>query len=160
MLGGVGAALGVSTGAQAQHSENWDRCANKASAFTIDVRIEACTTLLRGDLPPKVTAMAFNNRAIAFEEKRDYDQAIADFTDAIRLAPDYSRAFYNRGTVYSARQDYEHAIADYSEAIRLNPVYVRALKNRGFAYHAIGDNEHANADLNEADRLTPALPKK
>ncbi len=62
--------------------------------------------------------------------------AIADYNEAIRLAPKDAAAFLNRGFVYAAKQDYDRAIADYSEAIRLAPKDAAAFFNRGLAFAA------------------------
>jgi tetratricopeptide (TPR) repeat protein len=59
--------------------------------------------------------------------KRDYDRAIADHTQAIKLDPDsyyyYSRgnAYYQRGMTNNNKGDYDKAIADYEEALRIEP---------------------------------------
>jgi tetratricopeptide (TPR) repeat protein len=47
----------------------------------------------------------------------DWDLAIADCREAIRLDPKNARAYYYRGQA----QDLEKAVADYTEAIKLNP---------------------------------------
>jgi tetratricopeptide (TPR) repeat protein len=37
--------------------------------------------------------------------KADYDRAIADYTEAIRLDPTFARAYYNRGFAKRAKGD-------------------------------------------------------
>jgi lipoprotein NlpI len=69
------------------------------------------------------SAPAFNNRGLAYAAKPDYDRAITDYNEAIRLNPKFALAFHNRGFAYAAKQDYDRAIADYNEAIRLNPKF-------------------------------------
>ena len=85
----------------------------------------------------------------------DYKQAVADYTEAIRLDPEHTWAYYERGTVYYSLGDYERAIADYTEAIRLDSEYPWAHYNRGNAYYSLGDYERAIADCTEAIRLDP-----
>ena len=58
---------------------------------------------------------------MAWYDKKDYDKAIDDFTDAIRIDPKYATAYYNRGLVWKAKGDNDKAMADYDEAIRLDP---------------------------------------
>ena len=99
--------------------------------------------------------MAYNNRGNAYQAKGDYDRAIADYTEAIRLDPKFADAYYERGAAYSAKGDYDRAIADYTEAIRLNPkIHVRYF-NRGFANLYAGALPKALADLDQANALDP-----
>ena len=72
----------------------------------------------------------FGNRARANEfvklgnscyHKREYDQAIADYSEAIRLDPEYAMAYYYRGVAYGDKGDYDAAVADCTEAVRLDP---------------------------------------
>ena len=60
-----------------------------------------------------------DNRANAHRVKGDNDRAIADYTDAIRLDPNFVTAYYNRGVTYRAKGDSDRAIADYTAAITL-----------------------------------------
>ena len=59
--------------------------------------------------------------ALAYADKQEYDRAIADYDEAIRLNPEVATAFNNRGNAYADKHLYDRAIADYDEAIRLNP---------------------------------------
>jgi len=54
-------------------------------------------------------------------ESGDYDKAIAELTEAIRLYPNSDGAYLMRGKTYFVKQDYDKAIADYTQAIRLEP---------------------------------------
>jgi len=46
-------------------------------------------------------------------DKKDYDKAIADFTEAIRLDPKYEDAYVARAEAYSNKNDYDKALSDY-----------------------------------------------
>ncbi len=85
--------------------------------------------------------------------RHDYDLAIAEFTEAIRLNPKNSPAYYQRANAYRHKNNWDRAIADYSEAIRLKPDYVKVYNNRGIAYVQEGDYARAIADFNVAIRL-------
>ena len=100
-------------------------------------------------------AAAFYNRGNAWGIKGEYDKAIADFTEAIRLKPDDAAAFFYRGLAWGNKREYDKAIADYTEAIRLKPDYAFAFNNRGNAWWHLGDYDRAIADHTEAIRLKP-----
>ena len=54
-----------------------------------------------------------------WEDKGDYDQAIKDYSEAIKLKPGLADAWYNRGVAYYTEDNYDQAIKDFSEAIKL-----------------------------------------
>lgn len=86
-----------------------------------------------------------------------YQQALADFTEAISLKPDSASAHSNRGYTYSLLGDFERAIADLTRAIELRPDFPAAYSNRGNAYGVMGDYPRALADLDTAIRLRPGF---
>jgi tetratricopeptide (TPR) repeat protein len=53
--------------------------------------------------------------------KDDIDRAIADYTRAIELNPNYGPAFEARGRAYARKGDYIRAIADVTRASELAP---------------------------------------
>ena len=50
-------------------------------------------------------AKAHLSRGLAYLYKRDYDRAIADFDQAIKLKPNYGEAYYNLGVAYERKGD-------------------------------------------------------
>ncbi len=87
-----------------------------------------------------------------------YQRAIADCNEAIRLKPDFAVAYYNRGMAYDNLGQYQRAIADYNEVIRLNSDYANAYHNRGVAYAKLNQYKLAIEDFNEVITLQPDLP--
>jgi tetratricopeptide (TPR) repeat protein len=120
---------------------------------TGDVGIAACTRAIQ--TKSGKPAINYNNRGNAYQRKGDYDLAIADYSEAMRLDPKYSTPYFNRGLAYYKKNDPDRAISDYSDALRLNPKYAAASYNRGLAYAKRGDPDRALADYNEAIRLDP-----
>src|SRR5215813_3929982 len=106
---------------------------------------------------------SFCSRGNLYLAKQDYDRAIADFSEAIRLGYKYSNpgdfkyvaAHINRGQVYLRRGDHDRAIEDFGEAIRLDPTYGNAFIQRGYVQSIKQDYDRAIADYGEAIRLDP-----
>lgn len=61
------------------------------------------------------------NRGVAFYKKREYDRAIADFTQAIALNPSDHHGYLYRGDSHAKKGDFGSAKDDYREACRLSP---------------------------------------
>ena len=93
--------------------------------------------------------------ALAYAKKGQFDLAIANCDEAIRLDPQYAPAFCNRGAFYCQKSDGDHAIADFDQAIRLDPKEATAFYNRGNLYKKKGDYNRAITDYNEAIQLDP-----
>jgi tetratricopeptide (TPR) repeat protein len=94
--------------------------------------------------------LAYLNRGWAYFSLGDYQLAIDDYNQAIRLNPDYTEAYYNRGIAYFNLGHYQLAIDDYNQAIRLNPDYAEAYNNRGGAYFRQGNNKLGCRDAQKA----------
>jgi tetratricopeptide (TPR) repeat protein len=106
---------------------------------------------------PAMNAEAYFDRGLAFLG-RENDKAISDFTEAIRLDPNYALAYFNRGKAYIHQGSFDKAVSDFTQAIRLDPNYALAYFNRGKAYtyqnYQIAD-DNAMSDFTEAIRLDP-----
>ena len=99
---------------------------------------------------PQLTAKAFYDSGNSKIDLKDYQGAIADYNQAIKLKPDYADAYINRGNSKRKSGDYQGAIADYNQAITLNPDDDLAYNNRGFVKNELKDYQGAIADYNEA----------
>jgi tetratricopeptide (TPR) repeat protein len=84
-----------------------------------------------------------------------YDDAIASYTMAIRLRPDFARAYGNRGAAYLMKGLYDNAIADLNKAIDLDPTNDTPYENRGHAYRRKNLYNQALADYDKALFLNP-----
>lgn len=58
-------------------------------------------------------------------------QAIADYTIAVQLNPNFAQAYNNRAYTNMRLQNYKDALPDLDKAIGLNSSYIEALMNRG-----------------------------
>jgi tetratricopeptide (TPR) repeat protein len=132
--------------------------------------------------PAPASAGTFLDRGIMFAMRGDYEMAIEDFTEAVRMNPDLYAAYMLRGRALlasmskvtnvdenfssvgftvnisaSAEQQavYDRALADYSQAIKLEPNSAKTYYERGCVYLNKGDKDRAIADYSQAIRLDP-----
>jgi tetratricopeptide (TPR) repeat protein len=120
-----------------------------------------CVALLSGCGKKEVsnTPAEEQENAERLEDKEEYDRAIADaiadYTEALRLNPTDATAYYIRGVIYADKGEYDRAIADYTEAIRLNPDYADPYNDRGIAYYYKRDYARTRADWEKALQINP-----
>src|SRR5580765_6830636 len=68
---------------------------------TGDVAIAACTRAIKsGKHKGHSLALQYNNRGVEWKLKKDYEHALADYSEAIRIDAKYADAFYNRCATY------------------------------------------------------------
>ena len=97
-----------------------DDCKGEDPARTI----EGCTQLIAARGSKEISlASIHNRRGLAHQAFRNFDLAIADYGESIRLDPKYFYAHVNRGWALNEKRDYERALIDLNEAIRLNAKY-------------------------------------
>ena len=83
------------------------------------------------------------------------DKAIAAYSHAIKLNPNYIYAYSNRGLAYIAKREVDRAIEDFNVAINLNPNESGIYSNRGLAYLNKDEVDHAIEDYTKAIKLEP-----
>ena len=67
------------------------------------------------ELDPKYV-LAYNNRGIAYDALKKYEESLADYIKAIELDPKYGDSYYNRGVAYKALGKTKEAEADFAKA--------------------------------------------
>ena len=109
------------TSAAAQLSSHWQACTGNPG-IDWDTQIRSCTALIQSNTELKENvAIAFYNRALAYENKEKYELAIADYSEAIRLNPNDADAYLYRGLDKQRTGDKDGAEADIAAAKQLNP---------------------------------------
>jgi len=67
-------------------------------------------------------------------EKRQWDDAVAEFNTAIKLNPMCAYTYTWRGGSYLSKDQYDKAISDFNKAIKINPKFPMAYQNRALVY--------------------------
>ena len=132
----------------------------KPTAIDLDELIAGVTDDIRRD--PK-SAEAYLHRAIYWDEKQEFVNALKDYAETIRLAPKVARIFIHRGELWREMGESDRAHADFDEAldlfniaVRRDPNSVYALKDRAWAWYAKGEIRKAITDLDRIIALGPS----
>jgi tetratricopeptide (TPR) repeat protein len=113
--------------------------------------VPACTRIIaEGKATGDALADVYMARGYAHGRRSAFDQALADYNEAIRLKPNHLFALNNRGSELLRRNQIDQALVDLNQAIGMNPTSALPFHNRGDAYFRKGQYDRAVADLNEA----------
>src|SRR3954470_18947090 len=86
--------------------ENLAFC-NGSQRASPETQINGCTAVIAPVGPhAPAAAMAYNNRGDAYIAKGDYDLAISDFDQSIKLTPTNPKPFNNRALAYLKKGEY------------------------------------------------------
>jgi tetratricopeptide (TPR) repeat protein len=74
---------------------------------------------------------SLRQRAKIYQDHKMYDEAIADYTEAIRISKNNTEIFFlERGDVFMCAEKYDEAIKDYEQTLKLNPQYNDIIPSR------------------------------
>ena len=120
-IGGAVALAAMMVSAVAQLSPHWQACTGNPG-IDWDQQIKSCTALIQSGTELKENvAIAYYNRALAYENKDDYARAVADYDEALRLNPNDADALLYRGIDKQRLGDKAGGEADVAAAKRMNP---------------------------------------
>ena len=128
----------------ADSSEAIRSMAERYNGVTHDIQ-EVFDTLLR---------QSHYCRGVAYEQKEEWDRAIADYTEVIRIDPNCAPVYGSRGRLYLFEKDeIEKAVVDFTNVIRISPDNGLAHAIRGLAHRVLGKEKEATADFARAKQL-------
>ncbi|MDY6950155.1 MAG: tetratricopeptide repeat protein [Thermodesulfobacteriota bacterium] len=107
----------------------------------------------------KASALDHHVKGLRYQEKGKWDKAIAEYTKAIELNPEYGRAYLDRGGAYLNKGQYDQAIFDSTKAIALHPNVSEAYFNRADAYRITAQYDRAISDYTKVIELNPEYAK-
>ncbi len=103
----------------------------------------------------KTQANTFFREGLSLDGYGDYEAAIQNYDEAIRLSPQPAFVYKQRGAAYHALGGYKAAVTDYDEAIQLNAGDPSAYYRRSLSHRALLNYDAAIMDCDEAIRLDP-----
>src|SRR6266480_7986176 len=156
----IALAVCVSQVAQAQGNKEANKLAREGAEASRNQDYDKGVELLRKatDLDRKYAAdlaVAYQQRGFASARDQKFEEAIADFNEALKIKSNDSRIYEQRAAVQMKLRDYDKALADYSEAIKLKPNEVRYYLYRGYIYETKDDIKSSLADTDRALKLDP-----
>jgi tetratricopeptide (TPR) repeat protein len=89
-----------------------------------------------------------------YVESKKFEFAIDEFTKAVELDPDYTKAYVARGKLYDKAGNKEAAIDDFSKAVVFEPKNKELFYLLGRCYNEAGKYNQALGALNRATKLS------
>ena len=107
------------------------------------------------NVPQFYMPLVYVNRGSTYYSFNEPMKALTDFSEALKINPNFTMAYVGRATVYGKFERYKQAFDDFDKAIELEPDYFGIYKNRGMVYLQRGEIDKALNDLNKAVELEP-----
>ena len=131
-------------GIEASKAKDWDKA---ITAFRKAAQIEE-------RYAPNLAA-ALQQRATLYVGQKKFQEAIADYSEALKIKSDDADVFERRAYAEMQLKDYDKALHDYNEAIKHSPEEARYYQVRALIYQNKGDFKAALADTEKTLKLDP-----
>lgn len=136
-----------------------ERYAEAIEAFDLGIGVEdERDNADRGD---EVGVFLYNQRGAAYHGLREYEKAVADYSQALEWDPEQPTVLYNRGSAYYALLQRDEALADFDRALEVDPAFTWApfvYVMRSAIYVELGRHNEALAEADRAVEADPDLP--
>ena len=96
--------------------------------------ISACQTGINIDPKSQFNVHNYNELGMIYENSGEYNAAIENYHQAIKVAPKNNATYNNLGCLYRSREQWEDGINAFNTAIEFNPLYFNAYCNLGLLY--------------------------
>ena len=131
-----------------------NRAAARESTGDLDLALEDLDSALA--LRPEF--MAYRNRGSVYFKKRDFEQAVRDYTTALEIDSNNATAYIYRGLAFINLRRHERANRDFSYALALDPCNAIAHTHIGIVHAVTGDHDNAIKNFNHALKADPNYP--
>ncbi|XP_076280434.1 small glutamine-rich tetratricopeptide repeat-containing protein alpha [Lasioglossum baleicum] len=103
----------------------------------------------------KAEAERLKNEGNAFMKAEKHQEAIANYTKAIKLNGANAVYYCNRAAAYSKIGNHQQAIKDCNTALSIDPTYSKAYGRLGLAYSSLEKHKEAKASYQKALEMEP-----
>src|SRR5262245_12033761 len=103
------------------------------------LKISACTRILQSGPANDAKTAAYHHRGMGLLLKQDFDRAIVEFNEALKIDPAYKRSLNSRGNAWKGKGETDLALADYNAAIKLDPNFSFPYNGRAGVWYARGE---------------------
>ncbi|UUZ49914.1 tetratricopeptide repeat protein [Massilia sp. B-10] len=100
-------------------------------------------------------AQRANDRGLQLFKEKQYAEAEAEFTEALKLRPDFALAANNLGFVFFKQARYKEAARWFDNTVKMDPSRAVAYRNLGDAQVLAGDGARARAAYKTFLELAP-----
>jgi Tfp pilus assembly protein PilF len=122
-----------------------------------DINLDACSTIIANSSSRQERINAYNFRGVIYSTTGRESLAMADFNEALRIAPEFSGAYNNRANLLSRQGQSDAAERDFQSAISSGPNNATAYNN--YAWHLLEQGDYGAA-LALAEQAVALEPQK
>ncbi|KTW26783.1 hypothetical protein T552_02784 [Pneumocystis carinii B80] len=94
-------------------------------------------------------------KANALFSKKEYNEAIKLYTEAIVIEPKNHLLYSNRSACYASLKDFDKALEDAVKCIEIKPEWAKGWSRKGAALHGKGEYEEAKTAYEEGLKIEP-----
>ena len=117
------------------------------------------TDIIQKNEPVPYISRAYGNRGNYFLNNGMINEAIADFTSALKVKPDDGQSYYNRAITYVKVSRWQEALTDLDSSIKYNPKFALSYSNMAFIRYNLKDYNGALEAANKCISINPQLPE-
>jgi tetratricopeptide (TPR) repeat protein len=88
-------------------------------------------------------AMGWNNRGMVYYERGDYDKALSDFNESIKVQPRHPDAYNNRSVIFFKQKKYPYALRENQKVLEIDSMHREGYSNRASFFYAMQNYDSA-----------------
>jgi tetratricopeptide (TPR) repeat protein len=138
--------------------DNTSAMVGKSKAYVGLNDIDKALEQTNAALKKKPTAEVFGQKAIIEKVQKQYDEALADFSQAINMDGNFAWAYAQRADLLSRKKENEKALRDINQAIAAKPNNTDFLRMRIWILNRLGKCKEAAKDVKKVEDLNPNDP--